>query len=161
LSRPLRPPFGAWPGAPDRDQGCDAAAVRILLVDSDAASRHAISRWLDEFFGHVEIEAASSGADALRAVRARLPDLVLAAHPLVALDGIELTAIIKARANPPLIVVITTDPAAGLDLQCRAAGVDLLLEKRHLQSRLLAFLQGRFSKAWADGVVARSLASLH
>jgi CheY-like chemotaxis protein len=91
------------------------------------------------------------------AVETRLPDLVLAAHPLVALDGVELTAIIKARPNPALIVVITTGP----DLQCRAAGVDLLLEKRHLQSRLLAFLQGRFPKAWADGVVARSLASLH
>jgi len=136
-------------------------AVRILLVDPDSVSRSAISGWLDEFFGHVEIETASSGAGALRAVETRLPDLVLAVHPLVALDGIELTAIIKARPNPPLIVVITTGPAAGLDLQGRAAGVDLLLEKRHLQSRLLAFLQGRFPKVWADGVMARSLASLH
>lgn len=135
--------------------------MRILLVDPDPVSRSVISGWLDEFFGHVEIEAASSGANALRAVQARLPDLVLAAHPLVALDGIELTAIIKARPNPPAIVVITAGPAAGLDLQCKAAGVDLLLEKRHLQSRLLAFLQRRFPKVWADGVVARSLASFH
>jgi len=85
---------------------------------------------------------------------------VLAAHPLPALDGLELTAIIKARPNPPLIVVITLGCAAGLDLQCRAAGVDLLLERRHLQARLLAFLQRRFPKVWAEGVVTRSLASL-
>jgi CheY-like chemotaxis protein len=135
--------------------------MQILLIDPDPASRSAIASWLDEFFGHVGIEQASSGAEALQSINTRRPDLVLAAHPLPTLGGIELTAIIKARPNPPAIVVITTGPAIGLDLQCRAAGVDLLLEKRHLQSRLLAFLQRRFPKVWADGVVARSAASLH
>jgi len=135
--------------------------MRILLVDPDAASRSVIATWLDEFFGHVGIEQASSGAEALKVIDRKCPDLVLAAHPLATLGGIELTAMIKARPNPPVIVVVTSGPAAGLDLQCRAAGVDLLLEKRHLQSRLLGFLQRRFPKVWADGVVARSLASLH
>jgi len=116
---------------------------------------------VNEFFGHVGIESVSSGAEALQAIDKRCPDLVLAAHPLPALDGIELTAIIKVRPNPPLIVVITAGSAAGLDLQSKAAGVDLLLEKRHLQTRLLAFLQRRFPKVWAEGVVTRSLASLH
>jgi CheY-like chemotaxis protein len=134
--------------------------MRILLVDPDPASRSVIASWLDEFFGHVGIEPVSSGAEALHAIEKRCPDLVLAAHPPPALDGLELTAVIKARPNPPLIVVITLGSAAGLDLQCRAAGVDLLLEKRHLQSRLLAFLQRRFPKVWAEGVVTRSLASL-
>jgi CheY-like chemotaxis protein len=135
--------------------------VRILLVDPQPDSRSVIANWVHEFFGRVSIEPVSSGAEALRAIDQRCPDLVLAVHPLPALDGIELTAIIKARPNPPLIVVITAGCAAGLDLHCRAAGVDLLLEKRHLQSRLLAFLQARFPKVWAEGVVTRSLASLH
>jgi len=133
--------------------------MRILLVDPDPSSRSVIAGWLDEFFGHVGIEAAATGAQALQAIERRCPDLVLAAHPLPALDGIELTALIKARPNPPLIVVITAGSAWGLDLQCRAAGVDLLLEKRHLQARLLAFLQRKFPKVWAEGVVARSQAS--
>jgi len=135
--------------------------MRILLLDPDPASRAVIANWLDEFFGHVGIEPASSGAEALQAIDRRCPDLVLAAHPLPALDGIALTALIKARPNPPLIVLITAGSAMGLDLQRSAAGVDLLLEKRHLQSRLLAFLQGRFPEVWAEGVVTRSLASLH
>jgi CheY-like chemotaxis protein len=134
--------------------------MRILLLDPDPASRSVIANWVDEFFGHVGIEPVSSGAEALQAIDRRRPDLVLAAHPLPALNGIELTARIKARPNPPLIVVITAGCATDLDLQCRAAGVDLLLEKRHLQSRLLAFLQRRFPKVWADGVVARSRASV-
>lgn len=135
--------------------------MRVLLVDPDPAWCAAIATWLEEFFGHVGVESVASATEALLVVDNRCPDLVLAAHPLPALDGIGLTAVIKARPNSPLIVVLTASCAAGLDLQCRAAGVDLLLEKRHLQSRLLAFLQRRFPKVWADGVVARSRASLH
>lgn len=134
--------------------------MRILLVDPDATSRRVIASWLDEFFGHVSIDQASSAAQALQAIDTLSPDLVMAAYPLATPGGMELSALIKARPNPPVIVLLTHGSAAGLDLQCRAAGVDLLLEKRHLQSRLLAFLQRRFPKVWADGVAARRLAAL-
>jgi CheY-like chemotaxis protein len=133
--------------------------MRVLLIEPDPASRSIIANWVDEFFGHVGIESVASAAEALRAIEDRCPDLVLAAYPLPALDGIALTAVIKRRPNPPVIVVITDGSAACLDLQGRGAGVDLLLQKRHLQSRLLAFLQRRFPKVWAEGVVARSRAS--
>jgi CheY-like chemotaxis protein len=133
--------------------------MRILLVDPDAASRNVIASWLDEFFSHILMEQTPSATEALQAINKRSPDLVMAAHPLAAPGGVELSALIKARPNPPVIVLLTQGCAAGLDLQCRAAGVDLLLEKRHLQSRLLGFLQRRFPKVWAEGVTARSLAS--
>ena len=135
--------------------------MQVLLIDLDPASRAVIANWVDEFFGHVGIESVASGAEALRSIGHRCPDLVLAAHPLAALDGIALTAVIKARPKPPVVVVITAGCAGWLDLQCRGAGVDLLLEKRHLQSRLPAFLQRRFPKLWAEAVVARSRASVH
>jgi len=120
--------------------------MRILLVDPQLDSRCAIARWLDEFFGHVQMESAASGAEALKAVEKRIPDLVLPAHPMPVLDGIELGAIVKARPNPPAVVVVTLSCTAGFDVQCKAAGVDLWLEKRHLQVRLLDFLQKRFPK---------------
>ena len=44
--------------------------------------------------------AASSGAEALKAIDERCPNLVLAAHPLPGVGGTEITAIIKARAGP-------------------------------------------------------------
>jgi CheY-like chemotaxis protein len=59
----------------------------------------AIADWLDEFFGHGQIETAPSGADALQAVEKRRPDLVLAADPMPALGGVELAAITKARGS--------------------------------------------------------------
>jgi len=43
--------------------------MRILLVDSDTEARTAIVLWLDEFFAHVEIEAAASAAEAVIALR--------------------------------------------------------------------------------------------
>ena len=52
--------------------------MRILLVDPDAASRKAISSWLDEFFGQVSIDEASSADAALQAFETRSPDLVMA-----------------------------------------------------------------------------------
>lgn len=134
--------------------------MRILLVDPHSDSRCAIAGWLDEFFGHVDLESASSGADGLKAVEKSAPDLVLVAHPMPALSGIELCAIVKARPNPPAVVVMTASYAAGFDLQCRAARADLWLEKRHLQARLLAFLQQRFPRTWASSVAARELSGV-
>jgi CheY-like chemotaxis protein len=119
----------------------------------------ATAAWLAEFFGGIAIHPVSSAAEALQAIGTHPADLMVAAHPVPALGGLELTAMIKSRPNPPVIVLVTAGPAIGLDLQCRAAGVDLLLEKRHLQSRLLGFLQRRFPKVWADGVVGRSQAA--
>ena len=134
--------------------------MQILLVDPDCASRSLIANRLAEFFDRAGIEQVSSGAEVMQAIDRRRHDLVIVAHPLPGLGGTELTAIIKAVPHPPAIVVITSGSAMDLDLQCRAAGVDLLLEKRHLQSRLLPFLQRRFPKVWADGVTARRAASL-
>jgi phosphoserine phosphatase RsbU/P len=134
--------------------------MRILLLDPDYSSRMATAAWLTEFFGGIAIRPVSSPAEALQAIGTHSLDLMVAAHPMPALGGIALTAMIKSRPHPPVIVLLTAGPATGLDLQCRAAGVDLLLEKRHLRSRLLGFLQRRFPKVWADGAVARSQRSL-
>jgi len=134
--------------------------VQILLVDPDRAARSLVAHRLEEFFGHADIEQVSSGAEVMQAIHSRRHDLVIVAHPLPVLGDTQLTAVIKARPHAPAIVVITSGSALELDLQCRAAGVDLLLETRHLQPRLLAFLQRRFPKVWADGVTARRAASL-
>ena len=131
----------------------------ILLLDPDSSTALLIASALDASFGRLRIELASSALEALQAVARERPDVVIAAHPMPALGGIGLTAMLKSRPNPPVIVVVTSASAIGLDLQCRAAGVDLLLEKRHLQSRLLAFLQRRFPKAWADGTLTRRQAA--
>ena len=88
-------------------------------------ARTAIALWLDEFFAHVEIEAAASAAEAVIALQKSMPDLVITAHAIPGLDGIALASIVKSRPNPPPVVVLSTG--------C-GGGVDLWLEKRHLQA---------------------------
>lgn len=133
--------------------------MRILLVDERPDSRSIIAGWLGEFFGTVSIEWAKSGDEALNAIDRRCPQLVLATYPMAATNGIELAGAIKARPNPPVVVVINAGGDAGFEAQCAAAGADFCLEKRHLQARLLAFLQQRFALAWAEGVMARKMAA--
>lgn len=120
--------------------------MRILVVDPQAEARAAIARWLDEFFAHVEIESAASAAAALATLATRMPDLVITAHSPPSLDGIELASMVKSRPSSPLVVVL----ASG-----QAGGVDLWLEKRHLQASLLDFLQHRFPETWARSVADR------
>lgn len=86
------------------------------------------------------------------ALQKSMPDLVITAHAIPGLDGIALASIVKSRPNPPPIVVLSTG--------C-GGGVDLWLEKRHLQAVLLDFLQRRFPETWARSVAQRRMARAH
>ena len=134
--------------------------MRILLIDDRFNSSASIAKWLGEFFGAVSVESAASGHEALNAVRRNCPELILVTHRLPAIDGVELAGVIKARPNPPVVVVIATCSEAALAALCAAAGADFYVEKRHLQAQLLAFLQRRFEQAWAEGVRARRMSAL-
>jgi len=100
--------------------------VRILVVDDRFQSRWSIADGLSVFLAPVAVDSAASAREALPAIAKRKPDLVLAAHPM-------------------LVVVMTEQSDARFESACDAAGADFWLEKRHLQARLLAFLQQRFS----------------
>ena len=119
--------------------------MRILVVDDEFKSRWAVADWLSVFLDSVAIESTASVAEALAVIQARRPDLVLAAHPMRTLGGIELARRLKAQSDPPLVVVMTDGVDAQFESACEAAGADFWLEKRHLQARLLAFMQQRFT----------------
>lgn len=118
---------------------------RILVVDDRFQSRWAIVDFLTALFGTVAVESAASTREALAAIAKRKPDLVLAAHPMLDIGGIELAKRLKSQGSPALVVVMTERSDAQFESACDAAGADFWLEKRHLQARLLAFLQQRFS----------------
>lgn len=121
--------------------------MRILVVDDKFQSRWVIAGWLSAFLNGVAVESAASADEALVAIDERRPDLVLASHPLPELDGIELARQLKARQDPPAVVVMTEQSDPHFDAACAAAGADYWLEKRHLHARLLAFLEERFGVA--------------
>lgn len=120
--------------------------MRILVVDDKFQSRWVIVGWLSAFLDPATvIDSAASGEEALAAIETRRPDLVLAAFPMMTMDGIELARRVTALANPPVVVVMADISSADFDAACLAAGAAFSLEKRHLQARLLGFLHERFS----------------
>jgi CheY-like chemotaxis protein len=119
--------------------------VRILVVDDRFQSRWSIADGLSVFLAPVAVDSAASAREALAAIAKRKPDLVLAAHPMPDMCGIGLARQLKSQRNPPLVVVMTEQSNPRFESACNAAGADFWLEKRHLQARLLAFLQQRFS----------------
>jgi CheY-like chemotaxis protein len=129
--------------------------MQILLVDDRADSATVIASWLHEFFGPASVEWAPSAEEALAAIDRSGPDLVLAAHRPASINAIHLAGVVKNQPGPPAVVVIVMNSALELEAQCAEAGADFCVEKRHLQARLLAFLQARFPQVWADGVMSR------
>ena len=119
--------------------------MRVLVVDDRFQSRWSIADWLSALLHPVAVESAASAAEALAAIAKRKPDLVLAAHPMLDVDGTELARQIKSQGDAPVVIVMTDRSDAQFESACDAAGADFWLEKRHLQARLLAFLQSRFS----------------
>jgi len=119
--------------------------VRILVIDSEFQSRWGVVDWLTAFVEKVTVESAASAREALRVIAKRKPDLVLTAHPMPGMSGVELAQEIRSQGDPPLVVVMTDKSNPQFESACEAAGADFWLEKRHLQARLLGFLQRRFS----------------
>lgn len=119
--------------------------MRVLVVDDRFHSRWEIADWLTVFLKPAAVESAASAVEALAAIAQRKPDLVLAAHAMLDMDGIELARQIRSQGNPPLVIVMTDRSDAQFESACEAAGADFWLEKRYLQARPQAFLQQRFS----------------
>ena len=119
--------------------------MRVLVVDGKFDSRWGIADWLVAFVDAVAVESAASAAEALEVIERRKPDVVLATHTTAEMEAFELAQRIKAQPAPPVVVVLTDRSDARFEAACQAAGVDFWLETRHLQARLLTFLQQRFA----------------
>jgi DNA-binding response OmpR family regulator len=92
----------------------------VLLVDDDAALVRFLSDRLrrDSF----EVIATGTGADAIRAIDERWPDLVILDLMLPDCDGEQVAAEIKARADIPIIVLsAVTDNESKAELIARFA----------------------------------------
>lgn len=119
--------------------------MRILVVDDRFESRWGTADWLVAFLESVAVESSASADEALQAIERHKPDVVLVKHPLPDMAGLELARRIKAQPAPPALVLLTDHNDPQFAAACEAAGVDFWLEKRHLQARLIAFLQQRFT----------------
>jgi two-component system KDP operon response regulator KdpE len=110
-------------------------AAHILLVDDDGSIQRAVTPLLRS--RGYDVETVGSGADALRAVAERPPDLVVLDLGLPDLDGVEVCRRIRKTSSVPIIVLSArgneTDKVSALDL-----GADDYVTKPFSPEELLA-----------------------
>ncbi|QUH01976.1 response regulator transcription factor [Saccharopolyspora erythraea] len=82
--------------------------VRVLIVDDDALVRAGLTMMLDGAGGIAVVGEAADGDAAIGMADARGPDIVLMDIRMPKVNGITATRRLRARRDPPEVVVLTT-----------------------------------------------------
>src|SRR5664279_352542 len=128
-----------------------ARSARILIVDDQVST----GLELAELLGGegYEVETVRDGRKALATLDTFAPDLVLTALSMPTMDGIELTKQLRARVEPPEVVVMTASSTVASAVSVMVAGaadylvkpidfnellltIDRVIEHRNLQREL-------------------------
>lgn len=103
--------------------------VRVLLVDDGALVRAGLRMILSSSEEMEVVGEAADGADAVAAVRAHRPDVVLMDIRMPGMDGIAATSALRRLAAPPHVIVLTTFQADEQVMSALRAGADGFLLK--------------------------------
>jgi DNA-binding NarL/FixJ family response regulator len=88
--------------------GGGGVAVRVLVVDDDALVRAGLVMMLEGFDGIEVAGTAADGAEVPAAVNTHRPDVVLMDVRMPTIDGLTATQALRARRDPPEVIVLTT-----------------------------------------------------
>ena len=80
----------------------------------------------------IVVATAESGLGSLMAVDVLHPDLVLIDVATPGTDGVEATRTVRARREPPAVVLITLHAPADIAAAARGAGANAVISKREL-----------------------------
>lgn len=128
-----------------------AGPFRVLVVEDQATNRFLIQRQLQQL--GIDADIAEDGRAGFEAYGKRPYALLLTDCHMPEMDGIELTARIRAReaggARMP-IIGLTADITPEITQRCRAAGMDEVLTKPTRLGRLQEVLRLHLLAATAD-----------
>ena len=103
--------------------------IRVLVVDDDPLVRVALSVMLNSAEDIVLVGEAADGDEAEHAIADRTPDVVLMDIRMPKVDGLLATERIRARDDPPQVIVLTTFDADDHVLRALRAGASGFLLK--------------------------------
>ena len=104
-------------------------SIRVIVVDDDPLVRAALAMILGRSPGVDVVGEAADGAEVLTAVDKYAPDVVLMDIRMPRVDGLAATELLRARPNPPEIIVLTTFDADEYVLRALRAGASGFLLK--------------------------------
>jgi DNA-binding NarL/FixJ family response regulator len=133
--------------------------IRVALVDDQAIVRAGLARILAPEDGFLVVAECADGREAVEQLPALHPDVVLMDIRMPALDGIAATAKLRAGADPPVILVLTTfdeDEVLWGAIEAGAAG--FVLKDSSAEDLIAAVRAVAGGGAWFDpGVAPRVL----
>jgi DNA-binding NarL/FixJ family response regulator len=103
--------------------------VRVLLVDDDALVRAGLTMMLGAFDGIEVAGAVADGAEVPAAVHTHRPHVVLMDIRMPGVDGLTATESLRARREPPEVIVLTTFDTDAHVLRAMRAGASGFLLK--------------------------------
>jgi two-component system chemotaxis response regulator CheY len=115
--------------------------MKILVVDDSKAMRCLVMRALRQIgLGGQTFEEATNGAEALKAIRAAPPDLVLADWNMPEMNGIDLLTTLRSDGSDVRFGFVTSESSAEMRDQALKAGALFLLTKPFTAETLQAAL---------------------
>jgi two-component system, chemotaxis family, chemotaxis protein CheY len=104
--------------------------MNILIVDDSKAMRAIVMRAVKAAgYAEATYREAANGAEALEAIRAAAPDIVLSDWNMPQMSGFELIQALRAEGNPVKVGLVTSESDPGLREQALQAGALFVLAK--------------------------------
>ena len=113
------------------------AAVRVLVVDDDPLVRAGLAMVIGGSPDLTVVGEAGDGSEVAAAVEAYAPDVVLMDIRMPTLDGLAATEQLRARPDPPEVIVLTTFDADEYVLRALRAGASGFLLKHTPPAEIL------------------------
>lgn len=103
--------------------------LRILLVDDHPVIRFGV-KILIENSGNKVIAETEDGADALLLAQELRPDIILLDIGLPTVDGFQVMEILSKQAQPPKILVLTSQASPDIARRCQRSGASGFIAKK-------------------------------
>lgn len=122
------------------------SAIRILLVDDNAAFLRAATRFLSSVAGVEVVDCAACAAEGLARIAELRPDLVLMDVVMPGMCGFEAVSLIKQGADAPKTIVLTLHNTEAYRSGAKTAGADGFIAKDDLVGELPPLLESLFPR---------------
>lgn len=103
--------------------------MKVLVVDDSKAMRLIVMRTLRQAGFSCEVREAGDGKQALAAVHAERPDIILSDWNMPEMNGIELLEALRAEGNDVKLGFITTEGTQAMRDRAKDAGALFLIAK--------------------------------